>query len=235
MLGVLLTLSLACGFSTVFVPTPTATTPPDPLESYTRWPLVLRDTFFEQRNDWEIANATEGDLASGTLRIGGGKYRWEITALEGVVWWSRSREDTFTTDFYASVEARQISGTPEADYGLIFRHDGENYYYFQVSDVGWYAVYLYNAGEWTELTAWTESAAIRPGHINKVAVAGEGSLFSLFINGAAVGEVRDATLAAGSAGVAVQIYNAGESAVFEFDNFEWRAPRVAVTKLTPTP
>jgi len=205
------------------------------LAAYREWPLVLRDTFFERRNDWEVVEETQGDLANGTLRIGGGKYRWEITAVEGVVWWSRSREDTFTTDFYATVEARQISGTPEADYGLIFRHDGDNYYYFQVSDVGQYAVYRYEAGGWTELITWTATDAVRAGRINNLAVAGEGARFKFFINGQRVGETTDSRLAAGTVGVAVQLYNAGESAVFEFDNFEWRAPSEAVTEITPTP
>lgn len=133
------------------------------------------------------------------------------------------------------MDARQTGGAQEADYGLVFRHDGSNYYYFQVSDVGEYAAYLFSNDEWTELTGWTESAAIRGGRINEIAVAGEGSRFSFFINGERVGEARDATLAAGSVGVAVQIYNADESATFEFDNFEWRAPSDAVTRITPTP
>ena len=127
----------------------------------------------------------------------------------------------------AAQPGRQVSGAPDADYGLIFRHDGDNYYYFQVSESSQYAVYLYSGGRWAELIGWTKAEAIRAGRINKVAVAGEGARFTLFINGAPVGTVTDATLPTGSVGVAVQIYNAGESATFEFDNFEWRAPRSA--------
>lgn len=234
-LGLALALSLACGFSTVFSPTATPPPTPDPLAAYARWPLVLRDTFFEPKNDWEIAEDTEGELATGRLSVSGGKYRWEVTAVQGFIWWSQALEDTFTSDFYASVDARRVSGTSEADYGLVFRHDGDNYYYFQVSDTGQYAVYLYSADEWAELVAWTETAAIRADRANKVAVAGEGERFTFFINGERVGQVIDPTLPSGAVGVGVQIYNAGESAVFEFDNFEWRAPRAAVTKVTPTP
>lgn len=227
--------SLACGYSVVFSPTATPQPTPDPLAAYVRWPLVLQDTFSEPKNDWEVGDDIEGEYATGRLSVRNGKYRWEVTAMQAVVWWSLALKDTFTTDFYAVVEARHVSGASEADCGLIFRNDGDNYYYLQVNDTGHYAAYLYHAGEWTELIALTETGAIRPGRVNKIAVVGEGKHFTFFINGKWVGEVRDATLRAGSVGVAVEIHDAGKSAVFEFDNFEWRAPREAVTQATAEP
>lgn len=233
----LLLATLSCGAPSFFAtatPTPTNTPPPSPSD-YARWPVVLRDFYNEPANNWELADNTDDRFAKGTLDISGGKYRWDVTANEGFIWWSLALNDTSTSDFYAAVAARQVSGAPDAAYGLIFHHDGDNYYYFQISDTGQYSVYLYYLEEWTALREWTENAAIEPEDVNRLAVAAEGDRFRFFINDQLGGEVEDDTIPGGNAGVAVQVYNAGEAAVFEFDNFEWRAPKTAVTVVTPTP
>ena len=50
-----------------------------------------------------------------------------------------------------------------------------------------------------------------------------------------MGAVDDNRVAGGTMGLAIQLYHAGDQAVFEFDNFEWRAPKGAVSSVTPTP
>ncbi len=206
-------LTLACGGFAPARPTPTpapTATPVDLTASYRRWPVVLVK--------------------------GSGGAADELTANEGFVWWSRGLADTVTTDFYAAVDARQVSGTATADYGLIFHYAAGNYYYFAVSDTGQFAVSLYYREEWETLVDWTASAALLPGEVNTLAVAAEGDHYQVFINRAWAGEFTDQRLPQGEAGVAVEIYNAGDSAVFEFDNFEWRAPRAAVLPtVTPEP
>lgn len=233
----LLLATLNCGAPSFFAtstPVPTNTAQPSPSD-YARWPVVLRDFYNEPANDWELAEEEDDRFAKGTIEISGGKYRWDVTANEGFIWWSLALNNTSTSDFYAAVAARQVSGAQDADCGLIFRHDGDNYYYFQISDMGQYSVYLYYLEEWTALREWTENAAIEPEGVNRLAVAGEGGRFRFFINDELVAEVEADTLESGRAGVAVQVYNAGETGVFEFDNFEWRAPKTAVTVVTPTP
>lgn len=233
----LLLASLSCGAPSFFAtatPEPTSTPQPSPSD-YARWPVVLRDFFNEPANDWELAENSDDRFARGTVEVRSGMYRWDVTANEGFIWWSLGLANTATADFYAGVTARQVSGAEDADYALIFRHDGYNYYTFQVSDTGQFTSYEYHLEEWTQLIEWTAAAAIRPGEANRLAVAAEGNRFRYFINDDLVAEVEDDTLPSGSAGVAVQVYNDGESAVFEFDNFEWRAPKSATTVTTPTP
>lgn len=227
---VLLALTLSCG-----VGRPASTPAPTATPNFAAWPVVLRDFFFEPANDWEFAEDSDGRFATGTLSVADGKYRFDVQAKEGFVWWSRALNETATTDFYAAVDGRLVSGSGDTDYGLIFRYHRGNYYYFQVSDVGQYALYLYNAEEWQALIPWTASDAIQAGQVNRVAVAAEGGRFQLYLNGLHLGEAQDETLPAGAVGVAIQVYNAGERAVFEFDNFEWRAPASAVSRSTPAP
>ena len=64
----------------------------------------------------------------------------------------------------------------------------------------------------------------RPGEANRLTVIGRGSHFTFYINDQYVAEAEDDRLTAGDVGVAVELLDDGDSAVFEFDDFEVRAP-----------
>ncbi len=198
------------------------------------WPIVLSDKFDAQTNDWETGE-TADRFTTGSLKITGGKYRFDLKANDGFIWWSRSLDNTSTTDFYAAVDAQQIVGPASADYGLVFRWQRGNYYYFEINESGQFALSLYYFEKWETLVSWTSASAIRPGEVNRLAVGAEGSHFSFYVNGESVGEADDSRLPGGTVGVAVELSQAGDQAVFQFDNFEWRAPAEAVSILTPTP
>jgi len=106
----------------------------------------------------------------------------------------------------------------------LFRQVDEDFYAFEMSDAQKFSFSLYYQGQWTTLIGWTESSAIRPGEVNRMTVLGEGAHFSLYINDQYVGEAEDGQLSKGEAGLTITLYNAGDEAVFEFDNFEVRAP-----------
>jgi hypothetical protein len=198
------------------------------------WPIVLSDKFDAQTNDWETGE-TDDRFTTGSLTITGGKYRFDLKANDGFIWWSRSLDNTSTTDFYAAVDAQQIVGPTSADYGLVFRWQRGNYYYFEINESGQFSLSLYYFEKWETLVSWTSASAIRPGEVNRLAVGAEGSHFTFYVNGESVGEADDSRLPGGTVGVAVELSQAGDQAVFQFDNFEWRAPAEAVSILTPTP
>jgi hypothetical protein len=128
----------------------------------------------------------------------------------------------FASNFYTSVEARQVSGVEGGEYGLVLRHDGTNYYLFIVSEHQEYAFFLRNNGEWTTLIDWSSTQAVHPGQVNTVAAVADGSDFSFYINGERVGGATDSTLTSGEVGMAIELYEAGDTAQFEFDNFQLR-------------
>jgi hypothetical protein len=66
---------------------------------------------------------------------------------------------------------------------------------------------------------WTYTASLRDKGANRLTVLADGSRYILFINGQYVGGFVDDRLKGGSAGVGIGL-DAGESANFEFDNFE---------------
>jgi hypothetical protein len=228
------TLSCSVASPTIIsTPRPTAA-PAVSVVNYSQWPLVLKDDFSQPDNDWETGQSNDR-FSTGTVSITGSKYRFDLKANDGFIWWSRSLNNTETTDFYAAVDGQQSKGPDSADYGIVFRWSHGNYYYFQVSNAGKYAFSLNYLEKWITLTDWTKTSAIQPGGVNRLAVAAQGSHFVFFINDHSVGEADDTRLSSGTVGVAVEINQAGDKALFDFDHFEWRAPKGSVISVTPTP
>jgi hypothetical protein len=70
------------------------------------------------------------------------------------------------------------------------------------------------------LIAPIRTSDILPGEVNQLAVRGEGALFEFFINDEFVAEVEDSEFRSGIVGLVIGLPDAGDTAVFEFDNFE---------------
>lgn len=207
---------------------PGAGTPNPTVDTYLEWPLVVADTFSTQANGWGYGVLTD-TLAVVTLSVADQRYHWDLNPSSSVLWPSLAA-DTSSSDMYVAVEARQITGTTRSDYGLVFRLTGPNYYYYQISpDAQQFAFNLQYDGQWIPLIDWQAAPApIEVDRLNRLAVAAEGTRFTLYLNGEVAGSVTDDHLAEGSAGVGVQVYfddpNGDNSGAYEFDNFEWRAP-----------
>ena len=204
---------------------PTAQT----VEAYLQWPIVVADAFDEQDNGWQYGPLTDS-IADANLSVVDGRYHWEILPRHSVLWQSPADPTRSASDLYAAVDARQITGTTRSDYGLVFRVTGQDYYYYQVSpSAQQFAFNLQFGGQWIPLIDWTDAPTpIETETLNRLAVAAEGSRFTLYLNGEMAGTATDDHLSDGSAGVGVQIYfddpGGDNSGSYEFDNFEWRAP-----------
>src|SRR5574341_1141093 len=179
----LVALTLSCSVvETAITPTPRPAPTTVSHAAYSEWPLVLKDDFSQPDNDWETGQSNDR-FSTGTVSIAGGKYRFDLKANDGFIWWSRSLDNTSTTDFYAAVDAQQITGPTNADYGLVFRWGRGNFYYFRISESGQFALSLYYFEKWETLVSWTSASAIRPGGVNRLAVGAEGSHFAFYVNG----------------------------------------------------
>ena len=196
------------------------------------WPIILSDTFDSNQNDWPTGSDT-GEFASITWTNANGKYRWDATAKQGFIWWSYPAVSD-VNDFYLSVDAQQISGPTTAQMGLLLRlFDNSNFYLFKIDNNQRYTFELSSGDGWTTLLDWTNSPALKPDEVNHLTVFAEGNYFAFFVNGSLVAELTDDHLAGGKGGVAIGLDNAGDQAVFEFDNFVLRAP--PTLQETPTP
>lgn len=220
-------------------PVPTATHTPTPTPNLTataqvqnaqatsenaanNWEVILADTFDSNRNNW-LAESSDDEYAFTNYEIVDGKYRWNATAHQSFIGWVRSDMEPIT-DFYVSVDVRQVNGPVTADYGILFREDDDsNFYYFAISEQGEYTFYIF-LEEWDTLINWTETDLIVPGKANRLTVIGDGSHFTFFINDQYLTEFTDDTIPEGITALAVELSEEGDQAVFEFDNFELRKP-----------
>jgi hypothetical protein len=212
--------------------TATAQSRLDRLAQLSDWPVVLSDTFDDNTNQWIVGQQT-GDFADAAFTIANGVYRWEATSHQGFIWWNHPAIST-VADFYISVEFRQVSGPAEAYVGLIMGLDGnDNYYVFSLRNTGDYALDEYYNGEWLTYIGWTSSPVFYVSETNRMEVFSEAGRASLFVNGAWVADYDDQAIPSGMCGLAAGIGNAGESAVWEFDNFVVRGMLNADESQTP--
>jgi serine/threonine-protein kinase len=188
------------------------------------WPVVLTDEFAANDNGWHPFDTFEDDYGTRRFLLSRGRYNWEVTPLKDI-----HLHDTpniaSLSDFLVSVDARQTSGPASADYGLAFRVVSDNTLYtFNISDTGQFAVQLLYQGQWTTLVNWTPTAAVRPGESNNLKVLAVGDQFTFFVNDQEVARLGDDSVPQGRVGVAVDHFEEGVTASWEFDNFELRAP-----------
>jgi serine/threonine-protein kinase len=187
------------------------------------WSVALCDTFTTNENEW-FTGEFEGDLISGEKLLADGKYRWDATSNENAIWWSIPAV-TLDDDFYATVEIRRVSGVDTGQYGMVFRKiDEDNYALFKIQDSQLFKFSLKHEGEWDTVIDWTETSAVFPGKVNRVTILAQDTHYTFYVNDIYVGEAEDDRLSQGKVGLVIELVEVGDTAVFEFDNLEIRAP-----------
>jgi hypothetical protein len=118
------------------------------------------------------------------------------------------------------------SGSPEVDFGVTFRSTRSGTYYFSIDpETRKYQMGLVVDGDWHPMIGWTHSSRIETEGSNRVAVLGQGMLFTLFINEEEITSIDDEELSMGYVGLGMGFPAAGGKAELEFDNFDLTAPR----------
>ena len=188
------------------------------------WHIVFGDSFDTNTGQWEIGTDDDSNNATVDRQIVDGKYHWEMRANRDYATITSGWGKT-DADFYLAADIHQLSGSAACYYGLTFRQSENSAYHFMLGDNDQkFTVFAYDQNGARPLIAATESTAIRSGDTNRLAIMAEGSHYRFFINDQQVGEVDDDQLDAGHATLLVQQCKAGDTAAFEFDNVEVRAP-----------
>jgi hypothetical protein len=194
------------------------------LDSASRWPILFEDTFDQEdkAKDWPLGNQDD-PLATISWGITGGKYKWEAEARDSFVWWGYPTLQS-ASDFYLAATSQQLSGPSTGEYGLVYRiTENDEYYLFELSADGQFAVFLNDANGWDALLDWQDSDAIRLDGENQMAVIAQGEQFYFFVNGQKVADLYDDHLAEGKVGLLIGLSNPGDKGRWEFDNFEYRS------------
>ena len=169
---------------------------------------------FDSADDWQLSSDASArlDIAEGVLSI--------HVLLPGQIAWASA--DRTYRDFRLTVEATQVAGPDDNEYGVLVRMDGnKRFYAFSISGDGYARAARYDAGTWVLLGSdWTPSDAIHQGEAtNVLTIEAIGRDFTFFVNGAQVLQVEDRAAARGDIGLYAGAFGEG-GVVIAFDNLE---------------
>jgi eukaryotic-like serine/threonine-protein kinase len=202
-------------------PTPTATKVVTPTSKPGNGSIFF-DEFNSNTNGWVVGTFTD-DSGTFTYTMNG-SYKWEFVIKKGQfrrVW---AKQAPIVEDFTVSVDATHVSGSENASYGIVFRgKDNNNFYNFLINK-DYYFIGLLKDGKWTTLVDWKNTTKINANALNQLKVIGKGDEFTFYINDQKIDQVKDGSLPKGTAGLVVELYNAGDTSTFEFDNFTLKNP-----------
>ena len=169
---------------------------------------------FDDDAGWVASSDAIADVAieDGRLRIhvyNPGQIAWAFS--EGT--WG---------DLRLTVEATQISGPHDNEYGVLMRmKDDQHFLAFSISGDGYARVARFENGRWTVVGRdWVPSDAVLQGEAtNKLEVIAQGATYDFRVNDRSVLQVEDPTLAQGRIGVYAGAFTEGD-VVVAFDNLD---------------
>ncbi len=169
---------------------------------------------FDAPGTWHLSSD-----AAATVAIDAGQLKIDIHQAGQVAWATAGR--TFA-DFTLQVEATQLTGPSDNEYGVLVRMDENSHFYaFSISGDGYARVARYEEGAWTLLGSdWTPHESIRQGEAtNLLELDARGSQFTFRVNGEEIATVEDATLTKGDLGLYAGAFD--EAGVqIAFDNLQ---------------
>jgi len=159
--------------------------------------LPWSDDFSDPAGGWQA----ESD-ASAEVRCYEGVMSLLVKVPNRLAWASAGRE---FSDFRLAVEATQVAGPDDNEYGLLVRmRDADHFYRFSISGDGYYLVSKYDGGAWEVLNGdWTSSdAAIHLGAVtNLLEVVCQGATMTFLVNGVTLMQVEDGSYSRGDIGL----------------------------------
>lgn len=181
--------------------------------------LPWSDDFSDSDSGWQ----TESD-ASAEIGYHEGVMRVLVNVPNRLAWASAGRE---FSDLHLTVEATQIAGPDDNEYGALVRmRDTDHFYCFSISGDGYYRISKYDDGEWELLSGdWTPSDAIQTGAAtNILEVVCQGATMTLLVNGVTLAQVEDGSYPRGDVGLYVGTFFEPGVEV-HFDNLHVEEPQ----------
>lgn len=178
------------------------------------------EDFSDPASGWRAESDASAEVGyvDGVMRI---LVKWG----DRLAWASAQRR---YRDFHLTVEASQVSGPDDNEYGVLVRmQDRTHLYRFSISGDGYYQVVRLDGDRETPLTSeWKPSDAIRKGvATNVLEVICKGPRMTFRVNGVVLAEVEDATYREGDIALfAGSFHDPGTGVEVHFDNLRVTAP-----------
>lgn len=181
---------------------------------------AVQDEFKDNQYGWKLNTQLEtGAYCYSRRWIDGGVLHLNLKVKdEGCSWWMTVSDHLYDS-MHLSADVRHISGT-ETHAGLIFgaTSKADRYFYYSISDDGYFSLLVEENEKWSELIGWVRSSLIKPGQSNHLTVWVMGNTISLFINDSFARATDTELNLKGSVGVEMSIHS--QDAEWQFDNFE---------------
>jgi hypothetical protein len=171
-------------------PAPTPATPPPPSGS-----VLFEDEFDVNTTGWDRFTNEGGimDYFEGGYRI--------LIQRPGLNFWSTPEKDY--KDVRIEVDLLKLAGPDENRMGIMCRYQAGNYYFFIISNDGYYAIGKFIGGETTLLgqSEMQPNGLIQPNMINHLRADCIDNTLTFYVNFTEVATAQDRDLASGDIGV----------------------------------
>ncbi len=182
--------------------------------------LPWEDDFSDPASGWQA----ESD-ASAEVGYADGQMRIVVYWADRFAWAAAQRS---FSDFHLTVEASQVAGPDDNEYGVQVRmQDNTHLYRFSISGDGYYQISRLDGDAEVLLTPeWTPSPAIHTGTAtNVLEVICQGPRMTFIVNGTRLAEVEDGRYKSGDIALfAGSFHDPGDGVEIHFDNLRLTAP-----------
>ena len=179
--------------------------------------LPLEDDF-SAPGTWQA----ESD-ATAQVGVGEGVLRVHVAVPNQLAWASVGYR---FSDFRLTVEASQVSGPDDNEYGVLVRmEDNSHFYRFSISGDGYYLVSKYDGEEWEEFGSdWEFSEAIHLGAAtNVLEVVCQKDTMTFSVNGVQLAQIEDGDYRSGDLGLYAGTFFEPDVEI-HFDNLQVNQP-----------
>ncbi|XSG75546.1 hypothetical protein ACP8Y2_00835 [Herpetosiphon llansteffanensis] len=233
-IGVLSSVLLGCAATVQPTATPVPTAINNSQEAWQQWPVVLTDSFRDNRNKW-VGGPLKFPSLTGNLDVGPELYRIRMELKESNIY--PSLMDDFLVDrekgFYVGIDTK-ILVKKESSRGIIFLSQNKNNrsrlaknassYFFEINDTYYRLMYIEDE-QWEEIIGVTKLPTDLGQEFDRLGVAVKGNTITLFFNDTYLTDIEvDDPLKSGTIGLMCGAYGTNVTQVCEFDNLEVRMP-----------
>jgi hypothetical protein len=147
-------------------------------------PPLFADDFSDPTSGWYV-----GDDGINRYEYLNNEYRILVRNTGG---WAGVRPGFMASDYNLTVDVRNVTGN-FGSYGLLFglSDDWSQFYSLEIFPDGYYGIYEYDDGSWTNLSVGPSNSIYTGTTMNRLKIKRDGDLIEAYANGALLASVSD--------------------------------------------